>query len=90
MTTIKISVNGDTPLGRHVLALKSRERSREIYMLASLGLATLEGSRAETAHEKKSLLADNSFSQNVKTVDDAAAVPKGIGDIDFGDELLNL
>lgn len=90
MATIKISVSDDTPLGRHVLGLKSRERSRELYMLASLGMTQLELSSGE----KRASKVMTTPKEKIDVVQNSPVVafqnPERKNSVNFGAELLDL
>lgn len=98
MATFKITVDDKSELGQHIEKFGSRERSREIYVLATIGLLMKQGNSPTVLSPKENKLG-NDFSNDpvailTKAKPGEVSAAKNVinqsGGVDFGDELLDL
>lgn len=103
MATFKITVDDSSKLGQHIASLTPKTRSREIYMLASMGL--MQGSQLDSSEKdiertqvipviKNKEVAAKGKKKLVSDVDSVGVEKNEIKNhalsVDFGDEIANL
>lgn len=102
MSTFKITVDDQSDLGKHISKFKPRERSREIYLLATIGLMASRGNILTdkthglnvefNSNERKSssvavgILTSNELSEE----NEKNIIVNHALAVDFGDDLLAL
>ncbi|MAA94514.1 MAG: hypothetical protein CML22_07415 [Rheinheimera sp.] len=104
MATFKVTVDDDSELGQYLSSFEQRARSREVYMLASLGLLSLKrpsenpivnGNSQSNDLNKKvpkavSKNSESSLVQNgIVSTENIVDVNQGLV-VDFGDEIVAL
>jgi hypothetical protein len=95
MATFKVTIDENSELGIHIGKLSPRGRSREIYMLASMGLMSRSSGPNLLPNQVGVLNAEETPGVALKaSVDDAGgsdlAVKNQPSIIDYGDDLMKL
>lgn len=89
MTTFKVTIDSASELGQHIEKLSPRGRSREIYMLASIGLKFSSVNNIRHDKGKSENTGKLTSDANVKKIEKDSVLGQALS-VDFGDDLLGL